>query len=66
MTTADVPEGSADEGIVGWSSYDEYGNATGASSDTGRVDYSWLGAIFGGWLMGAGLGLLVGMAVSSD
>lgn len=27
----------------GWSNYDEYGNATNATADTGIVNYGWLG-----------------------
>jgi RHS repeat-associated protein len=45
VTTVDVPTaGAAAEGVVGWSNYDEYGNASDSTANTGILNYGWLGA----------------------
>ncbi|WP_427896470.1 RHS repeat-associated core domain-containing protein [Kribbella sp. GL6] len=45
VTTVDLPSaGAAAEGIVGWNNYDEYGNATDTTTNTGVLNYGWLGA----------------------
>jgi RHS repeat-associated protein len=45
VTTVVLPSGGAvASGISGWNNYDEYGCATSAATDTGIVNYGWLGA----------------------
>ncbi|WP_202873855.1 DUF6531 domain-containing protein [Kribbella speibonae] len=45
VSTVDLPSaGTAAGGISGWNGYDEYGNVTGSTADTGILDYGWLGA----------------------
>jgi RHS repeat-associated protein len=45
VTTVTLPTaGAAASGIDGWNNYDEYGNTTNPTVDTGILDYGWLGA----------------------
>ncbi|MEV4263543.1 RHS repeat-associated core domain-containing protein [Kribbella sp. NPDC049584] len=45
VTTVTLPSaGAAASGIGGWNNYDEYGNTTDSTANTGVVDYEWLGA----------------------
>ncbi|MBP2354948.1 RHS repeat-associated protein [Kribbella aluminosa] len=44
VTTVGLPSaGTPAAGIAGWNNYDESGNATSSTADTGVVDYAWLG-----------------------
>lgn len=66
VTTVTLPSaGAAATGIDGWNNYDEYGNTTDATANTGILDYGWLGAKQRA-VSGAGLTLMGRQTLQSD
>lgn len=61
VATATIPSSGHASGVIGYSSFDEYGNPANVSLDTGVTAYGWLGAaqravqVSGLLLMGARL-----------